>query len=158
MISYPVDVANDRFTFRQGAETVRNKKWPRTDGMPLQGADPGLIIMQEFIQADPAYDPATQRLDDGAWVDDEPNQATTFVRSVVALTQDELDEIALAQDTTNKRQALDNAVATLRQWSVDAQGTVVGNQNNNAVTQTLVDRLGIAFDRLADLLETYRRQ
>lgn len=45
------------------------------------------------------------------------------------------------------------AVATLRQWAQDAAGTTVTNGNNTAVTQTVVNRLGVFFDRFADLIE-----
>ena len=46
------------------------------------------------------------------------------------------------------------AVAVLRQWAADAAGTNVTNGNNTNVTQTVVDRLGVFFDRFADLIES----
>ncbi len=53
-----------------------------------------------------------------------------------------------------KADAVDNAVAALRQWAIDAAGTTVTTGNNTAVTQILVDRLGVFFDRFADLVES----
>jgi len=53
-----------------------------------------------------------------------------------------------------KATAVDNAVVTLRTWATQAASTVVTNGNNTQVTQTLVDRLGVFFDRFADLVES----
>lgn len=64
-------------------------------------------------------------------------------------TADELD----ADDRDAKRTAVGQSVATLRQWAADAASTSVTNGNNNAVTQTMVNRLGVFFDRFADLIE-----
>lgn len=50
--------------------------------------------------------------------------------------------------------AVENAVATLRTWAVEAASTNVTNGNNTAVTQTMVNRLGVFFDRFADLIES----
>lgn len=73
------------------------------------------------------------------------------------LTQDEKDGVADAianEERQVKATAVDNAVATLRQWAVDADGTTVTNGNNTTVTQQMVDRLGVFFDRFADLVES----
>ena len=53
-----------------------------------------------------------------------------------------------------KRSNVDQAVATLRQWAIDAENTTVTNGNNTTVTQIMMDRLGVFFDRFADLIET----
>jgi len=50
-------------------------------------------------------------------------------------------------------QRLDSAIATLRLWADQAETTVVTTANIVAVTQTVVTRLGVFFDRFADLLE-----
>ena len=44
------------------------------------------------------------------------------------------------------------AVRTLRTWANQAQNTNVTNQNAVATLQIVVDRLGLFFDRFADLL------
>lgn len=49
--------------------------------------------------------------------------------------------------------ALRQAVATLRTWSSQASGTTVTSGNAVATLQTVVTRLGIFFDRFADLLD-----
>lgn len=59
---------------------------------------------------------------------------------------------AEAQDV--KRQAVTNAVATLRQWADDAEATTVTSGNAVATLNTVVDRLGVFFDRFADLVES----
>ena len=64
-------------------------------------------------------------------------------------TAEELD----ADDRQAKRVAVGQAVTTLRQWADDAAGVNVTNGNNNAVTQTMATRLGVFFDRFADLIE-----
>lgn len=52
---------------------------------------------------------------------------------------------------------LTNAVAVLRQWAADADAVTVTSGNAVATLATVVDRLGVFFDRFADLLEdTYR--
>lgn len=68
-------------------------------------------------------------------------------------TQVELDAdtAAAAQDT--RATDLTTAVATLRQWASDAASTTVTSGNAVAVLGTVVTRLGIFFDRFADLLE-----
>lgn len=49
--------------------------------------------------------------------------------------------------------SLVNAITTLREWADDAESTTVTSGNAVAVLNTVVDRLGIFFDRFADLLE-----
>lgn len=60
------------------------------------------------------------------------------------------DELA-AHDARAAR--LRGAVATLRQWASDADDTSVTQGNAVQVLGTMVDRLGLFFDRFADLLE-----
>lgn len=67
-------------------------------------------------------------------------------------TSDELDN----DDRDTKLVTVAASIATLRQWAVDAASTNVTNGNNTAVTQTVVDRLGVFFDRFADLIEAQR--
>ncbi len=70
----------------------------------------------------------------------------------IEAVDDQIDEEDREQKGTNVSQA----VATLRQWASDAAGTNVNNGNNRAVTQQLVDRVGIFFERFADLVESKR--
>lgn len=65
-----------------------------------------------------------------------------------------VDAQADADDRDQKRSNVDQAVATLRSWAVDARNTTVTTANHEAVTQTMMDRLGVFFDRFADLIET----
>lgn len=55
-----------------------------------------------------------------------------------------------------KRQRLKNAVATLRQWKVDADATTVTSGNAVATLQQLVNRFGKLSEHMADLLEAER--
>ena len=72
------------------------------------------------------------------------------------LTQDELDWAAAMATRDTHNTALNGAIPTLRQWATDAAAVTVTTGNNTAVTQTMVDRLAIFFDRFADLLEERR--
>ena len=84
------------------------------------------------------------------------NNVPTVVWTERPKTQAELDAEQAAAESTVRRTDLQAAVSTLRQWSDDAEATTVTNGNNQAVTQTMVTRLGVFFDRFADLLtETY---
>lgn len=47
---------------------------------------------------------------------------------------------------------LRNAISVLRQWADDAQSTTVTSGNAVAVLTVVVGRLGVFFDRFADLL------
>ncbi len=53
-------------------------------------------------------------------------------------------------DTVNDQFA--GGVKTLRLWATQAQGTTVTNTNAVATLQIVIDRLGLFFDRFADLL------
>lgn len=60
----------------------------------------------------------------------------------------------VAEETRQVRTTrLETATTVLRDWAADAQTTNVTNGNNTAVTQVMVDRLGVFFDRFADLLD-----
>ncbi len=74
-------------------------------------------------------------------------------------TPDEIeavDEQIDQEDREQKGTNVSQAVTTLRQWASDAAGTTVTNGNNKVVTQQMVNRLGIFFDRFADLIESKR--
>lgn len=65
-------------------------------------------------------------------------------------------------ETTPEVLNLRGVVATLRQWSDDAEAAVAAwdgqNQTQkNATTKTVVTRLGVLMDRVADLLVTLWR-
>lgn len=59
-----------------------------------------------------------------------------------------------AHDTRESNLA--GAIATLRTWSDQAAATNVTQGNAVATLQTVVTRLGVFFDRFADLLENRR--
>lgn len=153
MINYPVDVARDSFTFIIGEEIHRNKEWPRLDGMPLEEADPNMVVLQQFYDEDPNYDPETEKLDEGHWDDDPAREMTIFSRKATQLTENELAINAEKKDRVNKRVALKNAIPVLRGWADDAEGTTVTSGNAVNVLQTVVNRLGKFFDNFADMLE-----
>jgi len=155
MITYPVNVAEDRFTFKLGETVKRRQIWPRDDGNELANADPELVILQEVLDR-PTYDSATHRLDNWRWVDDEQEQTATYTADVVALTQTELDAIADDAAREGKRTIIAQAIPTLRQWADDADAVTVTSGNAVSVLQTTVDRMAIFFDRFADLLEYQR--
>ena len=95
------------------------------------------------VTAQPAPDHVRSIVHDGAkfvteWTFDQASQTARLA--------------AEAQDA--KRQAVDNAVATLRQWADDAEATTVTSGNAVATLNTVVDRLGVFFDRFADLVES----
>ena len=74
-------------------------------------------------------------------------------------TPDEILRVDTEIDEEDRAQKGDNvsqAVTTLRQWATDAQTTTVTSGNAVATLQTVVDRLGIFFDRFVDLIESRR--
>lgn len=97
MITYPVN-PDDRFDFWDTAKSELvgvNRKWPRADGMEIQGLAPNLILLLRVMADNPVYDPTTQRI--GAYgppVIDLVAQTSTYTREVIELTQTELDDRA----------------------------------------------------------------
>ncbi len=71
-------------------------------------------------------------------------------------TAEELAAEADAADREAKLTQVGTAVATLRTWAEDARATTVTTANTVVVLQTIVDRLGVFFDRFADLIEGQR--
>ena len=120
-------------------------------------AEPGVASQWVPVvrNAQPAYNSTTQYL----------TRTVTYAGGIVTVdwiienkTQQQIDDEAAAAAAsavrTAKQQAVANAIATLRQWALDAEGTTVTNGNNTEVTQQVVDRLGVFFDRFADLVES----
>lgn len=70
-----------------------------------------------------------------------------------AKTQEELDAEAAADRQATRVMDLTSSVATLRTWADDAAATTVTSGNAVATLQVVVNRLGVFFDRFADLLE-----
>lgn len=102
----------------------------------------------------PTHDPALEVLEVGGVdvVDGRPVRAYT----VRVKTADELADDADVADRQMKREQVGNAVAALRQWADDAEATTVTSGNAVAVLGTVVARLGVFFDRFADLIEAQR--
>jgi hypothetical protein len=153
MITYPVN-ANSRFTFKLAGQTTRGVPWPRADGQALRDPAPGLVILEESVAELPSYNPATQKLDAGQWVDNETNQTAIFTRSTVTLSQAELDALAAREALNAKRTLIKNAIPTLRNWSNQAGGITVTTGNAVTVLQGVIDNLETFYSRFADLLET----
>lgn len=65
---------------------------------------------------------------------------------------------AVAAIRRSKSDAVDNSIAALRQWALDAAALDGNVTSANAVVvlQEVVDRLGVFFDRFADLRESQR--
>lgn len=71
-------------------------------------------------------------------------------------TPAEVAEEADAADREAKRTSVAGAVSVLRGWADDAQSTTVTSGNAVQVLNLVVDRLGVFFDRFADLVEAQR--
>ncbi len=74
-------------------------------------------------------------------------------------TPDEIirvDEQIDSDDRDTKGTNVSQSVTTLRQWASDAASTTVTTGNQVVVLQQVVNRLGIFFDRFADLIESKR--
>ena len=77
----------------------------------------------------------------------------TVVWTERAKTPAELDAETEQAERETRDGNRSGSIATLRQWADDAAATTVTNGNNNQVTQVAITRLGVFFDRFADLLE-----
>lgn len=84
---------------------------------------------------------------DGSLVIQEQRAATP---DEIILVDDHLDQ----EDKETKASNVEQAVTSLRTWAEDARNTTVTTANHETVTQTVVDRLGVFFDRFADLIES----
>ena len=123
----------------------------------------------------------TRRIDTGAWSIPTSETAEQFGWFPVTVTErPDVDHVAdvihdgagfvqrwnldenlaaarvAAEVRETKRRNVDNAVATLREWAADADATTVTSGNAVAVLDVVVDRLGVFFDRFADLIESDR--
>lgn len=81
------------------------------------------------------------------------NGTPTVVWTERPKTQAELDAEAAADRQRTRQVNVEQAVATLRQWADQAAATTVTNGNAVNTLQTVVNRLGVFFDRFADLVE-----
>lgn len=108
-ISYPVDVQNTHWAVYKISTTEivkHNSPWPRADGQPIVDLDPDLVPLLEVEEAQPAYDPNTQRLERSTPVVDVAANTHTHGWNVVALSQAELDAIAEREAAKAQYQAL----------------------------------------------------
>ena len=102
----------------------------------------------------PTYDPDLEYITTAPDVVTLTEVTRTYVK--VAYTAEELVQRADDADRDAKMTNVGNSVATLRAWAVDAEGTTVTQGNAVATVQTVVTRLGVFFDRFADLIEGRR--
>ena len=96
------------------------------------------------VQVEEVHDDGRLVIDDGGTVTETTADPDTLARLI--------DQHQARQ----RRQRLDQAAATLRSWAEDARGVNVAPMTvaqHKQVTQTMVDRLGVFFDRFADLLD-----
>lgn len=158
-LTYPVDT-NERYcvwetTFGTPYKGQENIAWPADGGAGPLDLSPNLVMLLRIINAQPAHDPATQKLEQTKTAD-VGAETYTIGWTVVALTAQEQADYADNIDRDNKLTTVGQQVATLRSWATDAAGTTVTNGNNTTVTQTMVTRMGLFFDRFADLIEGQR--
>lgn len=113
------------------------------------GAEADLLVSQGWtlMPDPPAYDPVTQAPPE--W------NKSTHVWDVRNLNEDELLAVTLSE----KRAALTNEIVNLRAWSQDAKNAVAAwdgqaTAQRFAVLKVVVTRLGIFFDKFADMIET----
>ena len=101
MITYPVDVANTRWTAVRISDNEivkHNQKWPRADGGAIVDLNPDIALLLEVEGAQPGFDPLTHRLARTAPVIDIPGNTHTHGWTTEALSQAEIDDAAeLAQ-------------------------------------------------------------
>jgi hypothetical protein len=96
-ITYPVDVANTRWSVYRvstGEIVKHNTRWPRADGGAIVGQDPDLVPLREVEAAQPAYNPATHKLERAEAVTDVAANTHTHGWNVVALSAAELADLA----------------------------------------------------------------
>lgn len=160
-LTYPVDL-NERYTlwdstngqvFLDGQGKPRtNLRWPVANGSAVVNLPSDLHWLLDVREAEPVYDPATQKIVPIATAD---TTAETYTHGwqVVTKTAQEQADYADQQDRITKRANVTSAIATLRQWATNASTTTVTAGNAVAVLQQVVDRLGTFFDRFADLVE-----
>ena len=97
MITYPVDVANTRWTAVRISDNEivkHNQKWPRADGGPIVDLNPDIALLLEVEGTQPAYDPLTHRLIRSAPVIDILGNTHTHGWTTEALSQEEIDNAA----------------------------------------------------------------
>ena len=125
-LTYPVDTTQ-RFDvwgtdtnamatrIKDGVETdVVNIKWPREDGMPLEGK-PDTVVLLQRVKAVETYDPLTHRL--GAVtgpVVDLVAETSTYTRPAIPITQEELDAIVTQEEDNAEREVLKNWYQTFK--------------------------------------------
>lgn len=96
-ITYPVDVENTKWAFyRLSTDTIlkHNVSWPRADGEEILGLDPDIIPLMEIVEAIPAYDPSTHKIQEAPPTIDVNANTHTHGWTVVPYTQEELDNEA----------------------------------------------------------------
>ena len=83
---------------------------------------------------------------------DENGTLRAMSSSELAVWDSEEAADTAAAESDTRRTSLTGAVVTLRQWADDANATTVTSGNAVATLQVVVDRLGVFFDRFADLI------
>ena len=94
MITYPVDVANTRWSIWSisGAEIrVHNRAWPRADGEEITSLDVDLVPLLEVNEDQPVYDSATHYLTRSDAVVDVSANTHTHGWTIVPRSQEDLD-------------------------------------------------------------------
>lgn len=108
------------------------------------------------VDEPPQFDPQTQVLTRGEAFLSDPSTPMVMY-TIRPKTADQLateaEARARAEDLERKGINVGQAVATLRQWADDADAVTVTTGNAVQVLQVTLDRMGVFFDRFADLIE-----
>lgn len=137
-----------------------------TDGTTPEGRRSGLplhlvrdLITREWSVAKPGaseafgWYPVTEVVDPGDSAKTITHNGSNFTETWT-FEQARQDSRIAEEARQVKATAVDNAVATLRQWADDAAGITVTAGNIINVVQTMADRQAIRDARLADLIES----
>lgn len=105
------------------------------------------------IDAEPDFDPATQKVNTKRTV---MVTKVRDVKTVVSLSQEEMDMIADETERDAKIVSVGQKVAVLREWANTANETTVTTENAINVLQHVVNNLGQFYNAFADLIEGQR--
>lgn len=116
---------------------VINIKWPRADGMELDGAPSNIVMLERITAPDPAYDPAIEKLSGLAHSGvDIADETSTYAKTVIALTQAELDSRAEAEANTAEREQLKTWYQTFK------DGNATSAQAQRAIAWLIKNKVG----------------
>jgi len=123
----------DDQTFAERDGRVRRVDWPTVNGGPLGDDFPSNLRYLEITEgSQPNYDPATQKLSPRVRAIDIPNTEWRNERTVIALTQQELDDRAAAEETITNAEDCQAPKAGIRP-AIQDMLNATGNQAQRIV-------------------------